>query len=197
MQRRRIHILNGHPAETSLSKLFAGRYGTAATKAGHDLRITHLQDLHFDLDFGRSRYTDPKPMEPDLRTVQDDLRWAEHVVLLTPMWWGGVPAKLKGVFDRVLLPGIAFDTRGKTWLGTPKPLLTGRTARLILTSDTPDWFLRVGYGNALIRQLRRQVFGFVGISPMRVSHFSGASTASPATVETWSGTVAALGSRAG
>jgi putative NADPH-quinone reductase len=124
----------------------------------------------------------------------NNLEWCEHVVLLTPMWWGGLPAKLKGLFDRVLLPGTAFDTHDKTRLGMPRPLLTGRTARLILTSDTPNWFFRLVYRNALVRQLRAQIFGFVGIVPLRVTHFSEASAPKPITVEEWSTKVATLGS---
>lgn len=190
--KKRIYVLNGHPGGTSLSKQLSEAYAQAATQAGHDLRLTHLHDLTFDPDFGEGSYKTLKPLEDDLKAVAADLEWSEHVVLLTPMWWGGVPAKLKGLFDRVLLPGFAFDPRQKR-LGLPKPLLAGRTARLILTSDTPDWFFRLAYGRAMVRQLRVQVFGFVGIKPLRVAHFSEASHPAPKVVERWSDAVAALG----
>ena len=39
----------------------------------------------------------------DARSHLDSLTWAEHVVLILPMWWGGLPAKTKGLFDRTLL----------------------------------------------------------------------------------------------
>lgn len=196
MSGKRIFVLNGHPGETSLSKLFSEAYVQAATKEGHEIRIIHLHDLEFDSDFGGGGYRNLKPLEQDLKNVVDNLEWSEHVVLLSPMWWGGMPAKLKGLFDRVLLPGTAFDTRNKTWLGLPKPLLGGRTGRLIITSDTPNWFFRLVYKNAMVRQLRAQVFGFVGIAPMQVSHFSEASEPKPATVEGWSRNVASLGANA-
>lgn len=190
--KKRIYVLNGHPGGTSLSKQLSEAYAQAAIKAGHDLRLTHLHDLTFDPDFGEGSYRTLKPLEDDLKAVAADLEWSEHIVLLTPMWWGGVPAKLKGLFDRVLLPGFAFDPRQKR-LGLPKPLLAGRTARLIMTSDTPDWFFRLAYGRAMVRQLRAQVFGFVGIKPLRVTHFSAASHPAPKDVERWSEAVAALG----
>ncbi|MFG6592789.1 NAD(P)H-dependent oxidoreductase [Sulfitobacter sp. 1A12157] len=107
-----------------------------------------------------------------------------------------MPAKLKGLFDRVLLPGTAFNTREKTWLGMPKPLLNGRTGRVIMTSDTPNWFFRLVYRNAMIRQLRAQIFGFTGITPLHVTHFSEASEPLPDKVEEWSKQVANLGSNA-
>ncbi|WP_336512103.1 NAD(P)H-dependent oxidoreductase [Pseudaestuariivita rosea] len=127
----------------------------------------------------------------------DNLQWSEHILLLTPMWWSGLPAKLKGLFNRILLPGTAFDTREKTLLGMPKPLLRGRTARLIMTSDTPNWFFRLVYKTAMVRQLRSQVFGFIGITPLHVTHFSEASEAKPEIIEAWSNKVASLGASAG
>lgn len=191
--KKRIYVLNGHPGETSLSQLFCETYSLAAEKAGHETRISHLYDLSFDADFGEGSYKSLKPQEDDLKTVSDNLLWSEHIVLVTPMWWGAVPAKLKGLFDRVLLPGFAFDTRSKTATGMPKPLLSGRTARLILTSDTPDWFFWLVYGRAVVRQLRSQVFGFIGVKPLKTNHFSAASQPEPETVAQWTKQVAALG----
>ncbi len=101
------------------------------------------------------------------------------------MWWGGVPAKLKGLFDRAFLPGRTFDTRTTNWMGMPAAMLSGRTARIIVTSDTPDWFLRLAYRNAMPRQLRDQVFGIVGIKPVRIAHFTGASHPEPGKVDRW------------
>ncbi|WP_237402726.1 NAD(P)H-dependent oxidoreductase [Rhodovulum sulfidophilum] len=97
-------------------------------ESSHELRITHLHDLDFDPDFGGGGYRAAKPLEPDLEAVMANMDWAEHVVLLSPMWWGGLPAKLKGLFDRALLPGSAFDTRAKTLAGIA-PAASDRTHR--------------------------------------------------------------------
>jgi len=193
--RKRILILDGNPGQHSLSRSLAEAYGEAARAAGHEVRLTHLSDLSFDADFGGGGYADPKPLEPELEAMLAGLEWAEHVVLVTPMWWGGIPAKLKGLFDRILLPGRAFDTRRLTRFGMPSPMLTGRTARLVLTSDTPNWFLRWVYGNAVLRQMRAQIFGFVGIAA-RHSHFAGATHPKTGMVECWLGEMQKLGAQA-
>ncbi|MEM1287459.1 MAG: NAD(P)H-dependent oxidoreductase [Pseudomonadota bacterium] len=137
---KRIFILNGHPAPTSLSRSFAESYETAASGLGHQTRVKHLCEMDFDADYGTNGYADPKPLEPILEDALTDLEWCEHFVLCTPMWWGGLPGKLKGFFDRTLKPGRAFGTRETTKMGLPKPLLTGRSARVILTADTPGFF---------------------------------------------------------
>lgn len=192
---KRVYVLNGHPGETSLSRSLSIAYAEAARKAGHDVRLTHLHDLAFDSDFGNGVYQSTKPLEPVLDQVLDDLTWSEHVVLATPMWWGGIPAKLKGLFDRILLPGRTFDTRKKSF-GLPSPMLSGRTARVILTSDTKSWLLRFVYHNAILNQLRCQIFSFVGIKPTRFTQFSEASHPNENTVARWLSDVRQLGRKA-
>ena len=184
MSTKRIFILNGHPAQASLSRKLAETYAAAAIAAGHEIRITHLHDLSFDSDFGRAGYSETKPLEPALEKVLEDLEWSEHLVLTSPMWWGGLPAKLKGMIDRAFLPGRVFDTRVMKG-GMPNPMLKGRSARVILTSDTPGWVMRFFYKNALFWQLRKQILGFVGIKPARITHFSGASHCKPSDVDHW------------
>ncbi|MFT6556807.1 NAD(P)H-dependent oxidoreductase [Sneathiella sp.] len=185
MDAKRIYILNGHPATNSLNRTLAEAYANAARDAGHDVRLTHLCDLDFDPDYGFGGFEKHKPLEAALEQVLQDLSWSEHLVLTTPLWWGGFPAKLKGLIDRAFLPGRTFDTRTTNWLGMPQPLLTGRTGRIIMTSDTPGWFMRWIYRNAALRQLQDQILGFVGIKPTRVSFFAGASHPKSGHVEKW------------
>ncbi len=165
---RRILVANLHPARVSLSSGLAQAYQKGAAAGGHQLRLSSLSDMQFDPDFGQAGYKQSKPLEADLVKFQEDLLWAEHVVFVGPLWWGGLPAKAKGLFDRVLLPGYAFDPRVRS-MGLPKPLLKGRTSRLILTSDTPGWAFRLLYRQALRHQMQRQILGFTGIAPMRLT----------------------------
>ena len=97
MTHKRIFILNGHPAESSLNRTLAESYADAARAAGHEVRLTHLHDLTFDPDYGFGGYENQKPLEAELEHMLDDIAWSEHVVLTTPMWWGGLPANLAGI----------------------------------------------------------------------------------------------------
>lgn len=196
MQPKKILVLNGHPGQTSLSRVFAETYATAARRNGHDVRIQHLSELEFDDDYGEGGYQNYKPLEPVLEQVLQDFEWSEHLVLTTPMWWGGLPAKLKGLIDRTFLPGRTFDTRNPTRLGLPAPMLSGRTARVILTTDTPGWFMRLAYRRAMIRQLRDQILGFVGFKPTRFTYFSGASDPKPGLVDRWVSRIERIGEQA-
>lgn len=180
----RIYILNGHPAETSLSKELSLTYARTAESSGHEVRLTHLHDMQFDIDYGFAGYSQTKPLEPDLESFVKNLNWCEHFVMAAPMWWGGVPAKLKGVFDRALLPGQAFDPRN-TKMGMPAPLLTGRSGRVFITADTPGWLMSLLYRNAMVRQIEAQILGFIGLKPVKTSFIAPASQPKPKAVERW------------
>lgn len=193
---RRILVADLHPARLSFSASLAQAYRTGAESAGHQVRTTKLSEMSFNPDFGQSSFRAAPPLEPDLQTFRDSLTWAEHVVLILPMWWGGLPAKTKGLFDRTLLPGYAFDPRQKR-MGLPKQLLAGRSARLILTSDTPGWLFPLLYRSALKHQIQRQILGYVGIKPTGFNHFSPVEHSTDVLRARWLARTEALGRRAG
>lgn len=85
-------------------------------------------------------YNQVQLLEPDLVQAQADITWAEHLAFVYPIWWGGIPALMKGFFDRIFLPGFAFKYReGKAF---PDKLLKGKTAHLLVTMDTPPWYYK-------------------------------------------------------
>ena len=152
----RIFVLNGHPGPTSLTRQAMERYAAAAQAAGHEVRLVHLNDLTFDPDRGKAGYANAKPLEPVLEDALANLEWCSHFVLASPLWWGGFPAKLKGWIDRVFVIGRTFTTEETTPIGLPKPMLPGRTARVLITSDTPRAFMWFAYRDTIQNQIKRQ-----------------------------------------
>lgn len=191
---RRILVLNGRPGGASFCRALAERYAQAAIDAGHEVRLCHVDDLGLDLeapDYGAARASGGRA--PGWAgALQDDLAWCEHWTIVTPMWWGGPPAALKTAIDRTLLPGFAFRYGGGP---NPQPLLRGRTARVLLTSDTPaawyDWVM----GRPLLRQFKVQIFELCGLKPARFTHLSPLRASPPARRERWLTRAAALGAQ--
>ena len=189
-----VLVLNLHPARQSFCQGLADAYAAGVRAAGGTAQQINLHDLTFDIDFEQAGFKGAKPLEPDLERIMTALGAARHVTLATPMWWGGLPAKAKGLFDRAFLPGRAFDPRQKR-LGLPKPLLAGRTARLIMTSDTPGWAFWPMYGAAMKRQIKGQILSYVGIRPMSFTHFSPVETSTPEIREAWLAKAEKLGGK--
>ncbi len=161
-----ILVIDGNPKPNSFCEALATSYLLGATNAGATVQLLRLSHLRFDanLAFG---YDERQPLEPDLVDVQIQLAAATHIVVLTPVWWGGLPARLKGLFDRVLLPGFAF--RYEKGNALPSRLLAGRTARLIVTMDSPVWYYRLVTGDPITRTLVRATLGFCGIAVQTVT----------------------------
>ncbi|MFD1694855.1 NAD(P)H-dependent oxidoreductase [Roseibium aestuarii] len=167
---KKILLLDGHPASETLCHGLMQAYETGARAAGHELRVHRLSAMAFDPDLGISRFRDAPPLEPALQAFWDDLEWCEHLVIVHPLWWGGWPAKLKGLIDRSFLHGKAF--RYVDGQALPEALLKGRTARILMTSDTPRFFLHWIYGFGLRRQVRQQILEFCGVKLKGISEFS-------------------------
>ena len=165
---KKVFVLNGHPGATSLCGAIASEVADGAQEAGHTVRWINLSDVEFDLNLLHHDPND-QPLEPDLQTIWDAFEWCDHVVIVHPLWWGSAPAKLKGVFDRALRPRSAYAyKKGKS---LPEGLLKGRTAEVIITSDTPTWFYRLAYSTAWSRILRRQILGFCGLKVGKIRNF--------------------------
>ena len=165
---KRILLILGHPSTTSFCAALAERYAQSALDAGHEVRQLRLGEMVFDPVL-RDSYQQIQPLEDDLNAAQSDILWAEHLTLVYPIWWGGIPALLKGFFDRVLLPGFAFKYRkGKAF---PDKLLNGRTAHLLVTMDTPPWYYRLIYRMPGLHEVRKTTLQFCGIKPLRTLTF--------------------------
>ena len=174
---KKILVILGHPRKDSLCGALATAYAEAARAAGAELRELTLADLAFDPVL-RTGYGGEQPLEPDLAAAQQAILWADHLAFVYPTWWGGLPALLKGFVDRVFLPGFAFKYRKDSpWWDR---LLTGRSARLLVTMDTPPWYYRWVYRMPGHNQMRRTILEYCGIRPVRISQF-GRVKGSPAT----------------
>jgi NAD(P)H dehydrogenase (quinone) len=176
----RVLVLDGHPDAESLCGSLASIAAEAAEARGANVKILHLSGLAFDPNLAGG-YKRRQEHEPDLVAFLEALRWCDTFILVHPMWWGAAPAKLKGLIDRVFLPGIAFAYEGDGHF--PKKLLDGRTSRVLITTDTPGWYLWFGYRNGWLNVLRRQILDFVGLKVTHMKTIGPIRGATPAMIE--------------
>lgn len=163
----RCVLIDAHPDADRLSAHLLDTYAAALPPETEVVRLA-IRDMDFNPDLSRG-YEDVPPLEPDLAHALDAIERCDHLVLAFPLWWGAEPARLKGFWDRVLLPRRAFryHTSDPWW----DRLLRGRSADVIVTMDTPPLYLRLAYFDPLGWRYRRQLLGFVGFSPIRLLYF--------------------------
>lgn len=189
-----ILVLNANPRVGSLTDALTDAYATAAQKAGADVTVTAIRDLTFDPVL-HSGYTKPTPLEPDLIQFQQRVADCDHLAVITPLWWNGVPALFKGLIDRAILPGFGFRyIDGKP---LPERLLGGRSARILISMDSPRIYQTFYAGDTAVRMLRRNVIGFCGFKPVHVNRFSPIHQASPERIATYLKKAARVGAKDG
>lgn len=162
-----VLVIDGHPDIFSLTAALADTYADAAAQVGANVTRLTLRDLEFDPVLHRGlRGTQPR--EPDLLHAQDLLAACDHLAVFSPVWWGSTPALLKGFFDRTLEAGWAYHY-GRH--GLPHGHFTGRSARFVMLSDSPGFYLRMIQGDTTRKQVARTTLKFCGFSPVRTTRF--------------------------
>ncbi|WP_288436081.1 NAD(P)H-dependent oxidoreductase [uncultured Chryseobacterium sp.] len=164
---KKIAIINGHPNPYSFNFGLAEAYRSGALEAGAEVKEIVIRDLNFNpnLQFG---YQKRMELEPDLMKAWEIIQWAEHLVWVYPVWWGGFPAVMKGFIDRLFLPGMAYKFReNSVWWDQ---LLKGKTAHMITTLDQPGWYYRLFFGRPSVNQLRKSILEYCGVKPVKQTY---------------------------
>jgi len=162
---KKILVILGHPDSQSFNAALARAYVRGARASGASVRFLKLGELSFDpiLHHG---YREIQKLEPDLVKVQRYIKWADHLVWIYPTWWGSMPALLKGLLDRMWLPGFAFKFTKPYF---HRRLLRGKSARLIITMDSPSFIYRFIFRSPGENIMKRSVLRFSGVRPVRVT----------------------------
>ncbi|RKE52617.1 NAD(P)H-dependent oxidoreductase [Sphingobacterium detergens] len=192
--KKKILIINGHPNRESFNFGIAATYQDGAEESGAEVRSINIADLNFNpnLQFGYQKRTE---LEPDLLQAWEDILWAEHLVWVHPVWWGGLPAIMKGFIDRLFLPGFAFQYRENSLFWDK--LLKGKSARIITTLDQPGWYYALVYGRPSVNQLKRSTLLFCGISPVKVTYIGIIKTSDTTKRNKWLYKIKQLGQKLG
>ncbi len=161
--KKKIYIFLGQEDKDTTCGMLADAYQKGAQEHGHEVRRTNIGDLKFDPILHKG-YKVIQELEPDLKKVQEDIRWADHVVMIYPTWWSAMPAIMKGMFDRLWLPGFAFHFHPH--LGWDK-LLKGKSGTVITTMDSWPLGEKILFGDSTT-EIVNAILKFAGITPVHV-----------------------------
>jgi len=187
---KKILVILGQPQRQSFGAALAQAYAEGARNSGAEVKELYLGDLKFD-PAGAMNRSSPPELESDLVKAQDAIKWAEHLVFVYPIWWGTIPALLKGFIERVFLPGFAVNFRDNSPLWDK--LLIGRSARLIVTLNTPSWIYRWVYGRPGHNTMKKTILEFCGVKPVRITEVGPVKNSTDARRQKWIAQVRALG----
>ncbi len=165
MAKKRIFLIQGHPdpIQRHLGHVLEDAYAEGAVAAGHEVRRVEVARLDFPLLRSKQDW-EQGPLPSALEQSQADIGWAEHIVLIFPLWLGDMPAVLKGFLEQVARPGFAFKGDGDNPFG--QKALDGRSARVVATMGMPAAVYRWYFRAHSIKSLERNILGLVGIAPV-------------------------------
>jgi putative NADPH-quinone reductase len=189
---KKIVVLLGNPDMETFSGSVADHYQAAAEDAGHEVARFNIGDMHFDPILHKG-YKEIQQLEPDLVSLQDAIKWADHIVVVYPNWWCAMPGILKGLFDRMWIPGFAFNFNKDTKKRIQH--LKGKTGRVIIISGThgplKTWWFFGDYTN----EIQHGILGFAGIQTS-VSSYGPSDKVDDTQKEKWLTEVEKLGAKA-
>lgn len=156
-----VLVVFAHPVETSYAAALRDRI-VSALRSCHTVDLLDLYAEGFDPVMSRAERLGYHAMPDNQGPVAPHiarLMAAEALVLCFPAWTFGPPAILKGWFDRVMLPGVAFHVQ-------PDGRVTGGFRHLrkvagVVTYGQTRWkaALMGDYPRKIIRRLLRRSIG--------------------------------------
>lgn len=162
MSSQTLTLLDGHPDPASFTHALAARYARGAEAEGVSVLSFEVARLDFDPAL-RGGHRAPRPDEPDLARVRAAIERSARVVWFFPTWWAGMPAVMKGLVDRLFLPGWAYRYEGGP---LPRGLLAPRSSRWVTTMDSPRLWYLLAHHDALGGAFGRGTLRFSGFSPV-------------------------------
>jgi putative NADPH-quinone reductase len=169
---QRALLLFGHPEADSFNGRLATRYCAGFREAGGTIERIDVADLAFD---------------PVLRAA---IERADHLVWVFPTWWAAPPAFVRAVVERVFVPGWAF--RYEPGRALPRGLLAGRSARVIVTMDSPGWWYTAINHRTIHRSFGTATLSFCGVAPVEFTTIHGVREMAAARRDAWCDRVSAL-----
>ncbi|QWU16101.1 NAD(P)H dehydrogenase (quinone) [Paenibacillus sophorae] len=166
-------IVYAHPNRESLNGAFleAVKQGIRQNASSGGLQVLDLYEESFDpsLVYNKERRRRDMHKDPELEKYREQIRWADQLVYIYPIYWGRPPAILLGYIDRMFASNFAYRDRPNRIY--PEGLLKGKSAVCISTMKGPAHYPLLTLNNAHKVLMKRGLFHFVGIRKVKFFEF--------------------------
>ncbi|MFI4890378.1 MAG: NAD(P)H-dependent oxidoreductase [Steroidobacterales bacterium] len=164
-------IVVAHPVEDSFTMQLAHAYTAELAQLGHGHRTYDLHRMGFNPVMAAQELApagSDRPASADVARAQEEIRAAEVLTVVYPLWWLSMPAMMKGFVDRVFARGFAYESRN----GMVRGLLSGKKSILITLSAAPlPSLVRSGDWNAVQVLQDTHIFRSAGFELLEHLHF--------------------------
>lgn len=158
----RILVVDGHPdpSRERFCHALTEAYVEGARSTGKETRLISVAEAAFPLlrtaaEFGTA------PDAPAILRAREDMVWADHIVLIFPLWLGGAPALLRGFLEQIARGAFVAEISKR---GVQQKL-KGKSARLIVTMGMPAPIYRLWFREHGVRNIMQGILGLGGVAP--------------------------------
>lgn len=158
-------VILAHPWHGSYNKAICDTVIDSLTKSGKDATLIDLYKDGFIASLSEEElavYMKGKALDDNVLRYQQMLNNSDELILIFPIWWYGMPAILRGFFDKVMIDGFAFepDSSGKL----QGKLTNIKRVTLISTSEIPTWYLKYVTGDSIRKPFMSRTLKDLGIT---------------------------------
>jgi len=181
---KKILVIKAHTRKDSFCNALAGEYIMGVKEKGHNVKVLDLRNLELEQYLKYEHNENPK-LPKNLQNTQKLITWADHLVFTYPTWWATPPALLKLFFEIIFEPGFAFKYKESP--GTiPKwdKLLSGKTSRIIVTMDSPPFYMNWIVGDPGGKMMK-DIVTFTGMKFIGKHYFGSVKTSTIEKREKW------------
>jgi putative NADPH-quinone reductase len=159
-----VTVILGHPDPhpARFGRVLAAACLRGAREGGHQTRFVDVALIDFPVLRTQSDWKSGN-LPPGLRDAQEAIGWADHLVILFPLWMGSMPALLRAFIEQVFRPEFAQGKEGDVFARR----LAGRSARIVITMGMPVLAYRWYFGAHGLKSLERSILRLCGIGPIR------------------------------
>jgi NAD(P)H dehydrogenase (quinone) len=178
-------IICAHPSPKSFSCQLSHRLLEEGKSLGWQVTLRDLYNINFKavLDASDLEQLKKGDVPNDIQQEQELIQQADIITIISPLWWAGFPAILKGYIDRVLAYGFAFEIKN----GEARGLLQGRKVVLVTSmGNKQEHYDSRGLIDAFNTIRDSEVFGFCGMEVIHQTYFEEVPTADDRILEQYS-----------
>lgn len=169
-----ILVVYTHPNHESLNYAFLQKTlsGIKANPSQSNVKVLDLYQDNFDprLTFDKDNRRRDLHIHPETATYREQIKWADHIVFIYPIWWGRAPAMLLGYIDRLFVSDFAYRYENAGDI-LPDGLLKGKSVTCISTMKGPGIITQLFSGNLHQLSMKKAIFSFVGIKKVKFFEF--------------------------
>ncbi|MEY8738903.1 NAD(P)H-dependent oxidoreductase [Bacillales bacterium AN1005] len=165
-------VVYTYPNHKSLNYAFSQQV-MKGSKENANIKGIQMLDLYEEgfnplLVFNEQKRRRDMHINPELEKYREQIKWADKLVFIYPIWWGRPPAMLLGYIDQMFASNFAYKDKKGLF---PEGLLKGKSVVCISTMKGPTNYPMLWLNNTHKILMKKALFNFVGIKKVKFFEF--------------------------